>query len=281
MHLSDTTGLRSGPILVFGAPRSGTTYLRQILDAHPDVFVTNEFRVFSWLFAAVDALPLDDARLFEHRSEFVAQLQLELPELVRRYYAQLAGSARWWGDKNPHYAQDPAILQNAAALFPDARFVHIHRDPRAVIASLLRKRHADGSPWIGLEDAHAMVVSHVRNALDFAQQVGPERCFRVRYERLVADDEAMARSLFAWLGLPIAAPVLELCRQQQQQRTAFSGPTSDLQRAGSRAQAIEAWRAVVPAARQRESLQFLAPLLLELRYETEAGLEQLRASLPA
>jgi hypothetical protein len=281
MHTTEPLGLQSGPILIFGAPRSGTTYLRQILDAHPDVFVTNEFRVFSWLCAAVDALPRDDARLFEQRSEFVAQLQLELPGLVRRYYAQLAGSARWWGDKNPHYAQDPAILQNVAALFPDARFVHIHRDPRAVIASLLRKRHADGSPWIGLEDAHAMVVGHVRNALDFAQQVGPERCFRVRYERLVADDEAMARSLFAWLGLPIAEPVLELCRQQQQRRTAFSGPTSDLRAAGSKEQAIEAWRAVVPAARQRESLQFLAPLLLELRYENEAGLEQLRACLPS
>lgn len=269
-------GLNPDPILVFGAPRSGTTYLREILDAHPDVAMTNEFRVFSWLHAAVAALPDDDARVFEHRDAFVLQLQRELPDLLRRHYAAIAPLAKWWGDKNPHYAQDPAILQSALQLFPGARFVHIHRDPRAVIASLLRKRHADGRPWIGLEAAHAMVADHVRNALEFERQVGPARCLRVCYEQLVADDEAGARAVFAWLEIPLAEPVLELCRRQRERRTAFSGPTSDLRRAGSKAQAIAAWRGTVPVPRQAESLQFLGPLLLELGYEDAASLAELQ-----
>jgi hypothetical protein len=278
MVCTDIPGLHPDPILVFGAPRSGTTYLREILDAHPDVALTNEFRVFSWLHAAVGALPCDDARVFERRDEFVAQLHRELPDLLRRHYAAIAPHAKWWGDKNPHYAQDPAVLESALLLFPEARFVHIHRDPRAVVASLLRKRHPDGSPWIGLEDAHAMVESHVRNALAFERQVGATRCLRVCYERLVADDEGGALALFDWLGIPMAEPVLELCRRQRQRRTAFSGPTSDLSRAGSKAQAVDAWRATVPAARWAESLAFLGPVLLELGYEDEAGMARLRRS---
>lgn len=281
MSCTDSPGLHPDPILVFGAPRSGTTYLREILDAHPEVALTNEFRVFSWLHAAVETFPRDDLRLFERRDEFVVQLHHELPALLRRHYAAIAPHAKWWGDKNPHYAQDPAILQSAAQLFPDARFVHIHRDPRAVIASLLRKRHADGTPWIGLEDAHALVEGHVRNALEFARQVGPARCFTVCYERLVADDEAVARALFAWLEIPIAEPVLELCRRQRERRTAFSGPTSDLRHAGSKSHAVAAWRATVPVARQRESLQFLSAVLQELGYEDEASLQQLLATIPA
>jgi hypothetical protein len=41
------------PIVVFGAPRSGTTYLEQILNAHPAVFISHETRVFAWLHHAL------------------------------------------------------------------------------------------------------------------------------------------------------------------------------------------------------------------------------------
>lgn len=273
--------LRDDPILVYGAPRSGTTYLQQIFDAHPEVAMTNEFRVFTWLHRAAVVSPADDDCVFESREPFVRFLGEQLPDLVRRHYRALAPGAKWWGDKNPHYAQDPAILRTVAALFPAARFVHIHRDPRAVIASLLRKKHADGTPWIGLEDAHVLVVGHVRNALQFHREVGAERAFVLCYEQLVADDEGKAGELFRWLGIPMAPLVLDLCRHQRDRRTAFSGPTSDLGRAGSRAQAVADWRAALPVGRLRESLQFLAPILLELGYETEASLDAENRSIPA
>lgn len=117
---------------------------------------------------------------------------------------QPAAGGPWAGDKNPHYAQDPAILQSALQSLPGARFVHIE--------------------------------------------------------------------------IPLAEPVLELCRRQRERRTAFNGPTSDLRRAGSKAQAIAAWRGTVPVPRQAESLQFLGPLLLELGYEDAASLAELQRS---
>lgn len=279
--IEQRTPRSTDPILVYGAPRSGTTYLHQILDVHPDVTMTNEARVFTWLHRAVAVLPADEACVFEHRTPFVAFLQQRLPDLVRDLYRDLAPEATWWGDKNPHYANDLAILRTAAALFPAAHFVHIHRDPRAVVASLMRKQHADGSRWIDLEDAHVMVVGHVRNALQFHREAGPDRARQVCYEHLVADDEGEARELLGWLGVPVARSVVEFCRRQGEGRTAFSGPTSDLGHAGSRGQAIADWRAAVPQDRWRESLQFLAPILLELGYETEASLDAENRSIPA
>lgn len=268
------------PILVYGAPRSGTTYLRQILDAHPEVTLTNEVRLFTWLHESVAVQPHDDRVVFEQRADFIAHLQRRVPEVVRSFYSRQGRMTRWWGDKNPHYAQDPAILRTVATLFPQARFVHIHRDPRAVLGSLLQKRHDDGRPWISSEDAHMLIVAHVQNALAFGRELGDSRVYSLRYEDLVRDDVGEARRLFGWLGIPWVEPVEDLCRAQATGRTAFSAPTSDLRRAGVTAEAIAQWRKVIPPNRLRDSLQYLAPVLLELGYEDAASLDAANRALP-
>lgn len=271
--------LAPDPILVLGAPRSGTTYLQSILASHPEVAITNEVRLFAWLHRAL-LLTRDDLAVFEQRAEVTTFLRRELPTLVRRYFAERAPHARWWGDKNPHYAWDEAQLQTVAELFPGARFVHIVRDPRAVIASLLRKQHGDGRPWIAAEDAHVQVGTHVASARRFGASVGPDRFREVRWEDLVADDEAEARALFDWLGIPFAPEVEQFCRQQRRERTAISGPTSDLERAGDPAAGKAAWAATIAPRDQRKSLQFLAPFLLASGYETPPTLDAIWRTLP-
>ena len=270
--------LAEDPIVVLGAPRSGTTYLRNILDSHPDVSISNEVRLLEWLHRALAATQ-DDRALLADRDDFVAFLHAELPALVRRYYAARAPAARWWGDKNPHYAEHEGTLRTLASVFPRSRFVHIVRDPRAVVASLLKKRHEDGRPWTKPEEAHVLVGTHLEVAARFGATMPPDRYRLLRYEDLVEDDEAAARGLFAWLGIPFHDAVAQLCRAQAVQRTAFSGPTSDLANAGRRDSAIAAWLAAVPPAHQRESLQFMAPYLLQFGYETAASLDTFNRSL--
>ncbi len=271
--------LAEDPILILGAPRSGTTYLRTILDCHPEVVLTNEVRLFEWLHRAVADTHADLA-LFEQREPFTAHLLQELPNLLRRYYRQLDRGARWWGDKNPHYAESETTLRTTAEIFPGAHFLHIVRDPRAVIASLLRKQHADGRPWIGAEDAHVQVVNHVLTASRFGGTRDSEHYRELRYEDLVADDVGVARELFDWLGIPFAPEVEQFCRQQAEMRSPISGPTSDLAAAGDHRSAIAAWAAIVPLADQRRSLQFLAPLLLQFGYETPESLDAENRRLP-
>jgi len=72
----------------------------------------------------------------------------------------------------------------------------------------------------------------------------------------------------------------QFCRSQRTGRTAFSGPTSDLGEAGSRAAAQRAWAAALPAAALRDSLQFLAPHLLRFGYETPTSLDACNRALP-
>jgi hypothetical protein len=272
--------LDSDPIVVLGAPRSGTTYLRSILDSHPEVAISNEVRLFEWLHRALGAVQ-EDRAVFEQRGEFTAFLRDELPAMLRRYYEQRNPAARWWGDKNPHYAESAATLRTLASMFPGSRFVHVVRDPRAVVASLLKKRHADGTPWTRPEEAHVIVGTHLEVASRFGASLPENRFHQLRYEDLVRDDEAVARVLFGWLGIPFHEAVAAFCRAQAIERTGFSGPTSDLSLAGRREDAVAGWRAVVPAEGQRASLQFLAPYLLQFGYETRASLDRFNRSLPA
>ena len=264
--------LESDPILVLGAPRSGTTYLQSILDRHPRVELTNELRVFTWLHEATKSLPAEIGAEMAKPNPFVQQLEEELPGVVRRHYAERAPDARWWGDKNPHYAADPAVLETVLDCYPNAQFVHIVRDPRAVVASLARKIHDDGQPWIPLDVAHVMVVEHLQNAVALEER--PD----VRYEDLVQDDAAVAGQVLDELGIPRADEVQDYCERQQQERSPVSGPTTDLGRAdlsleGLRRASRRAWRETVPAERQRESLMMFAPWLIRFGYEDPASLD--------
>ena len=269
--------LSPDPFVVFGAPRSGTTYLRQVLDSHPEVSMTNEHRVFEWLRQSLELCD-DDRAVFNHRERLRSWLVADLPRRLRAYYREAAPAARWWGDKNPHYAAHPETVAVLRRCYPGARLVHIVRDPRAVVASLLRKRKDDGSPWIAPEEAHTMVVGHVDNASRCVAEAGSQLGYELRYEDLVADDEGAARQLFAWLGVPFAREVEEFCRGQAASRTAFSGPTTSLAAAGT--DAHDAWSAAVPAQDQRRSLQFLAPVLLRFGYEDRSSLDERNRALP-
>src|SRR5215211_3395266 len=117
--------LESDPVIVYGAPRSGTTYLTTLLNSHPEVFVSNEIRLFAWLHQTINVVPLDVRNVMNSRSEFVNHLRVAFPELVREFYRKMHPGARYWGDKNPHYAapRNQGCLDTIAELFPGSRFI--------------------------------------------------------------------------------------------------------------------------------------------------------------
>lgn len=122
------TGRRvRAPILIVGSPRSGTTWLGQRLGCHPQVAYWEEPRPI-WSIGHAwrddDTLDADDLT----------------PVIARRIDARfadfLAESGRLrFGEKTP---SNCLRLRFIAALYPDARVIHLVRDGRAVVASMLR-----------------------------------------------------------------------------------------------------------------------------------------------
>src|SRR5262249_32673628 len=94
-------------------------------------------------------------------------------------------------------------------LFPDARFVHIVRDPYVVFPStvslwksLLRDHALQRPSWEGLEERIFQTFTRMAETLAATRGlVPPSRFHELRYEELVLDPVGQVRALYAQLGL--------------------------------------------------------------------------------
>jgi len=265
--------LEPDPIIVYGAPRSGTTYLEQILNAHPAVFISHETRVFAWLHHAL-TLTQEHQLVAGHRDTFVEHLRSVFPQVIRNFYRSLAPDIRYWGDKNPHYT-DPfnrGSLELIDELFPGSRFIHIIRDGRDVVSSLTRKQWDEETPWATFDQAHRTWKQHVRLGRAFGSTLASGRYFELRYEDLIADDAALAGELFRFLGIEAHPAVEAFCKRQREQRTPFKGPTRDFGKGIGGSD----WRNIFSPEEQARSLELIGTPLVRYGYETEESLAELR-----
>lgn len=222
-HSGDYLG---APIFVIGAPRSGTTYVVELLNRHSQIFITNELRVMTFLNRVLNRTSKDRWILMNGRNEFLKSLETDLPAVLERHYRRLGASPGMrWGDKNPHYADrktDPECLDLIDRMFPEAQFINMVRDGRDVVTSLVKKG------WADFDEAVDVWRRHVEHAEDFGSRVGADRFLMVRYEDLVEDDVAVASRMTDFLRLANDPVMLDFAATQAHDRTGFSGPMSDL-----------------------------------------------------
>jgi hypothetical protein len=258
----------SSPIIVYGAPRSGTTYLIHILNKHPDVFISTETRVFVWAHRSLEVLTNEFYAVFHERERFVNHLRGAYPDLIRAFYRQLAPEARYWGDKNPHYAapRDQGCLETIDRLFPGSRFIHIVRDGRAVATSIMRKG------WEGFDTAHEWWTGYTDLGSAFGKTLSPARYLEIKYEDLVSNDLEIARRIFDFLAIDLHDNVIEHCRKQMRDRVPINRPTRDL----TDDVPTSNWQRLLAPDGRLRSLNLLGSQLVRYGYETEASLAEAR-----
>lgn len=208
--------MNSGPFFVVGNRRSGTSLLRLMLTAHPRLCVPPEggFVVFlGWYFGdrrfdrRVLELFLD--RLLEPefnqdwglgRRELEAELLPRLPcgfsdivdGVYRTYLSIRFPEAVRWGDKTTWYQHH---LPQLETYFPTAQYVHIVRDPRAVLASYRKVPHLS-------DDALEVAADWRRSVMDIRRFGARHRCrfIEVSYEELLKHTERELRRICGFLG---------------------------------------------------------------------------------
>lgn len=203
------------PVIV-GAPRSGTTLLRFMLDAHPLLAIPPETGFLPSVAALAnrpDASPEDLIALvtdYPHDapnwSDFglgVEELRVairSLPEFsVReglrcfyRLYAARQGKPRY-GEKTPLYGEHIAEIE---ALLPEARLVHIIRDGRDVALSLRKV-------WFSPAQDIPALAQYWRRVVE-AARVGGRRAnayLELRYEDLIREARPQLERICAFLDL--------------------------------------------------------------------------------
>jgi hypothetical protein len=214
------------PVLfIGGAPRSGTTLLRNMVAAHPDLAVPDESYFIRTVWAElVRRRCPDDLELawdLIRRERFFKQWKLDparvdemlaahppdtYPDLIRVLFAAHAASVGkpLSADKTPSHAHNFDWL---AARFPGTRFVHVLRDVREVCTSL------SVQPWHhgGIAEAAWEWMSDVRRARRAVVGL-TNRFIEVRYEDLVARPEAELRRLCEFAEIPFSEAMLDYPR---------------------------------------------------------------------
>jgi tetratricopeptide (TPR) repeat protein len=196
--LSQTTpeGEAAGHIFLIGFPRSGTTLVEQILASLPDVVTLEEQATLA---SAECYLSADGIALLDTLTE--AQVQA-----LRADYWDRVRSAGVFPEGKTFIDMDPsksAGLPVIARLFPTAKIVVMHRDPRDVVWSCFR--HAFIANAVTLE-----LTSLERTARHFDATMRlirtclmtlPVNAHILSYERLVRAFDATTQELCAFLGL--------------------------------------------------------------------------------
>ncbi|MCA1682755.1 MAG: sulfotransferase [Actinobacteria bacterium] len=279
-------------VFVVGCPRSGTTLLQRMLDAHHEVAVIPETLWIARIYERRSGLTDDglvtpkliDKLLAKRRFVRMGIDRAELEGLLARggrpyasfvtdvfdLYGRARGK-RLVGDKSPGYVRSIPTLHG---LWPDARFVHLIRDGRDVALSAVLWRKADrvlgdfrawsGDPWT---TAALWWERSVRLGREAASQLPEGIYIELRYEDLVAAPEAACRKVCAFLGVHYDAgmlcfhagrttpdPALPTKRQ-------WLPPTAGLRD----------WRTQMPAAHLERFEAAAGELLTELGYERGAA----------
>jgi Sulfotransferase family len=224
--MGDTVEISSSPVFIIGSPRSGTTILARSLAEHSAFWTSEESHFLSRLVES--AGDVYASGLEGHlqswiwaqgvgRAEFLAYLGTGVNALFTS-----RSNGRRWVEHTPYYLE---IAGPLAEMFPEARFLHMLRDGRRVVHSMLhlldRPRLVVGrarsrGPRVGrwgqdFRAACRLWASSVEAASAFVSQ-HPERARTVVHERLVADPETGFRELFEFLDVDWEPGPVELLR---------------------------------------------------------------------
>ena len=201
-----TVATQPRPIFIVGMHRSGTTLLESMLAAHPDVHAYGESqRLSGALRHAADHYchALLDERL-------VAQADaLDWSDVACRYLQEgrrTVGGARFVTEKMPGNFQLVGFVRHA---LPQAKVIHLRRDPMDVCFANLSELFADGvNHSYALADLarfHAGYTDLMRHW----HRVYPGFVLDVHYEELVADPAVVSRRVFRFCGLEWRPDVIE------------------------------------------------------------------------
>ena len=232
-------------LFIIGCPRSGTTLLQRVVDAHPKVAILPEAH---WIYHVLmdPSVVIENgtvspgliSALLQHpkfatldiTEEQLQRLIGEQPGLSYASFVSRIFDLYWQtqgkeivGNKTPGLVRRLDVLH---ALWPEARIVHLIRDGRDVYLSMTNRRlyvsnpEALGSSEDPVASAAVWWELNVEQGRNARALFSAERYFEVRFESLVNDPAEICASLCTFLGVPYSEAMVKLYEKRKRKRAA-------------------------------------------------------------
>lgn len=278
---------KNNPFFIIGAARSGNTLLRAILAAHNSVAIPpesyalgniarvwqrNNFLEWSELIRlvigafesheefytwSIDLAPL--YRKLDQIKEQDRSLAAVITEVFSAYSEIHAPGATLWGDKTPLNSE---YLPWISATFPKAKYVHIIRDGRDAVASMMRANLQYGI----LDQCCLEWRVRVQNNLQLGKKLPSQQYLEIRYERLVSHPAEETERVCQFLNIKFSKAMLNTADNFHQM-----GDTVELDHHKNvenpiNTESIGAWQRTLTEAQAAYVVNELGPLLETLGY---------------
>jgi hypothetical protein len=224
-------GETNKPVFIVGSPRSGTSILTWCLGQHPNIFPVPES---NWMgdFAVhlAASYRIGTARgdrtilsaMDIGRDEFFARFGQSINQCILAHRKDLDRKRKMtrpssdpkarWVDGTPEYSVHIFALRK---LFPEAVFIHIVRDVRDVVRSMLNFHRLAGTGLVANEEeAYKYWLRTVTACAQAEQAYGAEVVYRLPYTALIDGPEPTMRSLLQFVGEQYDARCLDPLRQR-------------------------------------------------------------------
>lgn len=188
------------PVFLVGSERSGTTLLRLMLHAHPLVTWSNEFEYAVAKLSDDGDLPelqayydwLSTHRIFQ-MSGMTIDPKLSYPELVNSFLIQRADP------DNPPQVVGATVhhhFNRLLSLWPNAKFIYLLRDPRAVSRSCVQMGW-HGNVWTGLD----RWLEAERLWKQVKPQLHADNRMEIRYRDLIVKNRTVLEQVCEFMGI--------------------------------------------------------------------------------
>ena len=177
------------PVFILGMPRSGTTLVEQIVSSHSQVTGAGELNFAAQCGAAIatNFIEVNNKSLFDFRDKYLDKLQ------------NVSNGNLIVTDKMPQNFRFIGLL---AAAFPEAKIIHVKRNPAAVCWANYKQYFV--SKNIGYCYSIDDVISYYKlyeNLMDFWISTLSKRIYNLDYELITVNQASETRQLIDYLGL--------------------------------------------------------------------------------
>jgi tetratricopeptide (TPR) repeat protein len=252
------------PLFILGFPRSGTTLVEQTLSAHPRIAAGDELPLIGELTELAPRLLESPLAYPEALAELWMGDRREGLDLLRDHYLRRARqlgaaprAAAWFTDKMPLNEFHLGLI---GLVFPQSPLLHLCRHPLDVVVSVFANHLTHGfycaTELTSIAQHYLLthrLVAHYRSEMAL-------RYLSVRYEDIVAEQEASVHAMLGFIGEAFDPRCLRFEENRRYARTASYAQVTETLHDRARFRYRHYLRHLEPV------LPVLAPVIAELGY---------------